>query len=238
MVEKNGLNRQIKLIKAKVEEVDIPEKADCVVSEWLGVFGVQENMLPSVASAGDRFLKLEGKMLPEKVRLFLSLVEDNELYDEEIGQWTKQPYGLDYTNFASCQANDVHVTAFTSHNLLSNPLEIIGIDMKYAMDSIFDEKKRFKVTRNGICHGLAGWFQAVFPGGIILDTTPGRPLTHWRQAYFPIPEPVRISQGEEVLVRFTAVADNEIVHFIWELSFLNSDKMPLRGDTRKVKFSD
>lgn len=238
IAKENRLDRQIEFVKAKAEEVDIPEKADCIVSEWLGVFAVQENMLPSAASVRDRFLKSEGKMLPEKVSLFLALVEDKELYDEKIGKWNKRPYGLEYTNFAVCQTNDVHVNTFTPDNLLSNPIEIIGIDMKYVKDSNFDKKKSFKVARDGICHGLAGWFQAVFPGGIILDTSPGQPLTHWRQAYFPISEPVRISQGEEVLIRFATVADNEIVHFVWEISFLNSDKMPLRGDTRKVKFSD
>ena len=238
IAERNGFSDRIEFIKARAEEVDIPEQVDCIVSEWLGVFGVQENMLPSVASVRDRFLKSEGKILPETVDLFLSLVEDRELYYEKIGRWKKQPYGLDYTDFAFCQANDVHVTTFNSDNLLSDPVRIINIDMKYSINSNFKVEKHFKVVREGICHGLAGWFQAIFPGGIILDTAPDQPLTEWRQSFFPIAEPVQVNRGEEIIVKFSTKADNEIVHFIREIVFPNSDRPSFVSDTRKVKFSD
>lgn len=198
-------------------------------------------MLPSVASTRDRFLKPEGKMLPETVSLFLSLVEDRQLYDEKISRWKKRPYGLDYTDFAFCQANDVHVTAFASDNLLSTPAKIIDIDMKCARDSIFKVEKHFRVAREGICHGLAGWFRAVFPGGIILDTGPGQISTHWDQTFFPIADPIRVNRDEEVTVKFATKVDevhNKIVHFIWEIAFPNSDQSFLRGDTRRIKFSD
>jgi len=73
IAQRNGLASRIEFIQARVEEVDLPEKADCIVSEWLGVFALQENMLPSIASARDRLLKPGGKILPETVRLFLAL---------------------------------------------------------------------------------------------------------------------------------------------------------------------
>jgi len=238
IAERNGFSDRIEFIKARAEEVDIPEQVDCIVSEWLGVFAVQENMLPSVASVRDRFLKPKGKMLPETVDLFLSLVEDTELYYEKIGRWKKQSYGLDYTDFAFCQANDVYVATFNLDNILSNPVRIINIDMKRAKHSNFKVEKYFKVVREGICHGLAGWFRAVFPGEIILDTAPGQPLTEWCQSFFPIAEPVQVNRGEEVIVKFSTKADNEIVHFIREIVFPNSDRPSFVSDTRKVKFSD
>jgi len=238
IAEKNSLGSRIEFIKAKAEEVNIPEQVDCILSEWLGVFAVQENMLPSVAFVRDRFLKPKGKMLPETVDLFLSLVEDRELYDEKIGKWKKRSYGLDYTDFAFCQANDVHVATFAPDNFLSAPVGIINIDMKCAMNSNFKVEKHFKVVREGICHGLAGWFSAVFPEKIILDTAPGQPLTEWCQSFFPIAEPVQVNRGEEVIVTFTIKADNEIVHFIRKIVFPNSGRPPFVSDTRKVKFSD
>lgn len=238
IAKKNYLDGQIEFIKAKAEEADIPEQVDCIVSEWLGVFAVQENMLPSVASMRDRFLKPKGKMLPETVNLFLSLVEDRKLYDEKIGRWEKQVYGLDYTDFASCQANDIHISTFAPDNFLSAPIKIINIDMKHTKNSNFKVRKRFKIVRNGICHGLAGWFQAVFPDGIVLDTGPDHPLTEWWQSFFPIAEPVQVNMGEEVIVSFAAKADDEIVHFVREIVFPNLDRPPFISDTRKVKFRE
>jgi protein arginine N-methyltransferase 1 len=233
----NGLGDQIEFIMGRAEDVDIPEKADCIVSEWLGVFAIQENMLPSVASARERFLKPEGKMLPEKVSLFLSLVENEESYEEKITRWNRKPYGIDYSDFAFCQANDTHVITFASNNLLSDPACIIDIDMRYAIDSNFRIEKLFKVQRDGICHGLAGWFQAIFPEGIILNTAPEQPWTEWCQTFFPISEPIQVNQGDEIIVRFAAEADNKVVHFVWEIAFMNLKGATFIGDTRKVKFS-
>jgi len=232
----NGLDDRIEFIMGRAEDVEIPEKADCLVSEWLGVFAVQENMLPSVSSARERFLKPNGKMLPEKVSLFLSLFEDAELYEEKITRWNKKPYGIDYSDFAFCQANSIHVITLTLDNLLSDPIRIINIDMRYAIESNFRIEKLFKVQRDGICHGLVGWFQAIFPEGIILNTAPEQPWTEWCQTFFPISEPIQVNKGDEITVRFSAEADNEIVHFVWEIDFMNLKGMTFISDTRRVKF--
>lgn len=236
IAKKNGFDNRIEFIKAKAEEVDIPEQVDCIVSEWLGVFAVQENMLPSVASVINRFLKPEGKILPEKVSLFLALVENSELYYEKIVRWRKRPYGLNYEDLVLRQADGVHVCTFTPDNLLSYPTKITEIDMKFARDSNLKIKKILKATREGLCHGLAGWFQATFPGGIVLDTAPNKPLTEWCQSFFPISEAVQINRGEEVVITFTTKADNKVVHFLREVIF--ADRPPLINDTQKVKFSN
>jgi type I protein arginine methyltransferase len=232
----NGLDDRIEFIMGRVEDVEIPEKADCIVSEWLGVFAVQENMLPSVASARERFLKPNGKMLPETVGLFLSLIENDNLYEEKITRWDRKPYEIDYSDFAYCQANSIHVITFALDNLLSDPIRIFDIDMRYAVDSNFMIEKLFKAQRDGICHGLAGWFHAIFPEGIILNTSSEQPWTEWCQTFFPISEPIQVRKGDEIMVRLTAEADNEIVHFIWEIDFINLQGTTFVGDTRKVNF--
>jgi len=239
IAKRNGLDEKIEFLKGKVEEIEIPEKADCIVSEWLGVFAIQENMLPSVAIARDRFLKTGGKMLPERVTLFLSLVEDEEIFEEKITRWIERPYGLDYTDFAICQAHDVHLATLKRENLLSEAIPIITIDMNSRVRSDFEIEERYTVKREGTCHGLGGWFRADFPGDIALDTSPGQPLTEWAQAFFPILEPVKVKRGDEVIVKFIAKADNGIVHFTREVSFpKTSGKPSFIGDTRKVKFRD
>ena len=69
IAKNNNLESRIEFINSRIEEAVIPEKVDCIVSEWLGSFAVQENMIPSVAFARDHFLKRKGKMLPESVDL-------------------------------------------------------------------------------------------------------------------------------------------------------------------------
>lgn len=58
--EKNGFSDTIILIEKMMEEVnenDIPEKIDVIVSEWMGFCLLFESMLPSVIYARDKFMK-------------------------------------------------------------------------------------------------------------------------------------------------------------------------------------
>ncbi|KAL4562011.1 hypothetical protein LXL04_034199 [Taraxacum kok-saghyz] len=63
-------NRKIKVlrcanvIKGKVEDVELPEKADILISEPMGTLLINERMLESYVIARDRFLVPNGKMFP------------------------------------------------------------------------------------------------------------------------------------------------------------------------------
>jgi SAM-dependent methyltransferase len=235
LAERNGLAARIEFIRARVEEIELPEQADCIVSEWMGVFALQENMLPSIASARDRLLKPGGKMLPESVRLFVALLEDSSLYDRRIGCWQRRPYGLDYSDLAICQANDVHALPIAPEMLLSDPVEVARLDLQAVRESRLDIRTTLTAARDGVCHGLAGWFQAQFPGGILLDTAPAQPLTHWKQAFFPMLEPVPLKAGEEMTVMLDTEPEGDLVHFRWEIGRASCGQPLFSGDTRKLQ---
>jgi protein arginine N-methyltransferase 1 len=234
IAERNGLASRIEFIRARVEETRLPEQADWMLSEWLGVFALQENMLPAGALARDRFLKPGGGMLPETVGLLLAPVENEELYEEKVGRWQRQPYGLDYSDFASCQATDVHVAALGQSSLLSEPALIAELDMRSARDASLVAQASITAIRARVCHGLAGWFRAAFPGDIVLDTGPDHPVTHWAQAFFPVREPLAASRGDRVAVTFAAEPEGAVVHFIWTIAV--GGRPPQTGDTRTVRF--
>ena len=75
----------------------------------MGVFGLQENILPAVISIRDKYLKSDGKILPSIVLLYLALVSSETIYNETVGKWRKPMYDLDYSYFADCNANDTHL---------------------------------------------------------------------------------------------------------------------------------
>lgn len=45
------------VLQGKAEEVELPEKVDVVVSEWMGYMLLYETMLPSVLYVRDKWLK-------------------------------------------------------------------------------------------------------------------------------------------------------------------------------------
>ncbi len=54
----------VQVLRGKVEEVDLPEKVDILVSEPMGTLLVNERMLETYLYARDRFLKPGGLMFP------------------------------------------------------------------------------------------------------------------------------------------------------------------------------
>jgi len=77
MVQKNNFGEVITIIKSKVEDANIPEKVDIIISEWMGYFLIYESMLDSVLYARDRWLKDGGIILPDRAILNIAGIEDN-----------------------------------------------------------------------------------------------------------------------------------------------------------------
>jgi len=57
VAEKNGWSTIITVFKGKMEEIELPEKVDVIISEWMGSFLIFEGMLDSVIYARDKWLK-------------------------------------------------------------------------------------------------------------------------------------------------------------------------------------
>lgn len=74
MIARNGYENVIQVLEQDVEDVELPEKVDVIVSEWMGGFGVDENMLAPQVIARQRFLKPGGKMIPAKVTAIIAPV--------------------------------------------------------------------------------------------------------------------------------------------------------------------
>lgn len=60
----NGMSGIIEVIKGKVEEIELPEKVDVIISEPMGFMLIHERMLESYMIARQLFLKPGGKMFP------------------------------------------------------------------------------------------------------------------------------------------------------------------------------
>lgn len=79
IIKRNGLSDKITVIKGKMEEITLPvPQVDIIISEWMGYFLLYESMLDSVLWARDKYLVKGGKMLPDKVEMYIAAVEDGQ----------------------------------------------------------------------------------------------------------------------------------------------------------------
>ncbi|CAN1857638.1 Probable histone-arginine methyltransferase 1.3 [Linum perenne] len=176
-----SLGERITVIKGKVEEVELPEKADILISEPMGTLLVNERMLESYVIARDRFLVPNGRMFPAVGRIHMAPFSDEYLFVEVANKalfWQQQNYfGVDLT--------PLHGSAFQGYfsqpvvdafdpRLLVAPAVFHVLDFtKMKEEDLYetDIPLRFISSVGTRVHGLACWFDVLFDGRyVIIDS--------------------------------------------------------------------
>jgi precorrin-6B methylase 2 len=205
MVDRNGHAACIEVIHADLEDVVLPEKVDVLVSEWMGGFGVDENMLAPLLMARDRWLQPGGKIIPGRVTAMLAPVA-LPAFDEEIAYWQQRQHGVDMSVIASLTTQEsFHTqTKLTVDSLLAEPQVMWSHDPYTCTveeaDQPYTAKLSFRATRASKLSGVVTWFTAEMGNGTELTNAVGAPDTHWGRSLFPFDAPIDLAEGESFAV--------------------------------------
>ena len=210
LAKTNGFSDRITIINDDIENVSPPERVDVIVSEWLGTLGVDENMLAPLVLARDRWLKPEGRMLPERVTSWIAPLWSEELASEL--EWlTGRPYGIDFSAVMDPSEGQL----FRSWRQLDPEAMPIEPKAMWTVDarSIRREAARqpfsaalsWTSTRHGRINSLSTWFDAQFGSGIVLTNGPTAPRTHWGQFLFPLRRPRDVKPAQAIEVKFACI---------------------------------
>jgi SAM-dependent methyltransferase len=176
----NGAAETVRVIHGDVMDVELPERVDVIVSEWLGGFGIDEGMLVPVIAARDRWLKPGGVMIPRLVMAWAALVHDRYLA-EMVAFLRGSPYGLRFDDLVDKTVNEIFYSGTFRH--------------------LAARDKRSQAARLWTANALALWFSAQLAPGIALSVGPGDPPTHWGMTTAPLRSPVELTPGMVVRAR-------------------------------------
>ena len=73
------------------------DKVDIIISEWMGYFLLFESMFDTVIYARDKWLNQNGLLFPDKAKMYLACLEDEDYKKRKIYFWDKV-YGVDMSN--------------------------------------------------------------------------------------------------------------------------------------------
>eukprot|EP00887_Chlorella_sp_A99_P004236 scaffold15.g4236.t1 len=199
------VGQRIRVLHGKVEEVEVPEQVDVLVSEPMGTLLVNERMIESFLYARDRFLKPGGKMYPRLGRIHLAAFCD-ELLHGEVAQkalfFTNSAfYGVDLTCLQAPAAagyfSQVVVDQIPPNVLVSNCVTKTFDFATCGEAELQDISIPISVAVPCTVHGIASWFDVLFDGSQSqrwLSTAPGLPITHWFQLRCVLDAPLVISR--------------------------------------------
>jgi SAM-dependent methyltransferase len=213
----NGLEKRIVFLKGRSDRVEIPEKVDVITSELIGYFGLEENLHRFKIDAKKRLLKPRGRLVPSWLELFLVPVESEAILKDNIGPWSSDYYGWDFSSVRRYALSQRYVTDCSSKvNGLAPPSMIshIGFYEIEKVPSVFQGE--FVINKKGTFHGFVGYFRAGLSPSVVLSTSPEKPLTHWRQIFFPLTDVVMVEKGDEVCCKIIAIPYGGRLFWQWE----------------------
>jgi len=85
VVEANNMTDKIEVRAGKIEELEIPEKVDVIISEPMGYMLYNERMLETYLHA-KKWLKPGGHMYPSRGDLHIAPFTDDSLYMEHFAK--------------------------------------------------------------------------------------------------------------------------------------------------------
>ena len=198
----NGLAEIVQVIHGDVMDVELPERVDVIVSEWLGGFGIDEGMLAPVIAARDRWLKPGGVMIPRTATAWTALAHDRYL-DETVDFLRDNPYSLRLDGLVEMTVNEISYSGTFRHLAASDRRSEPGRMWTTDADLISLEEAQapheaetlLQVREHGTANALALWFSAELAPGISLSVGPGDPPTHWGMTTAPLRSPIELTPG-------------------------------------------
>lgn len=192
----NGLDETLVIVHEYSLHADLPERANVLITETLGLFGFDEQILGLILDARERYLTDDAAIVPQRIVLSAVPVEHAHLFERHIGWWGEPRYGLDLTPLRTFASNVIYATDIDEAAHLAAPLSIIDVDLSSIATADAAGRAAFTAARDGVLHGFGGWFEA-HVGDVVLSNAVPR-ATHWQQAFFPLETPMNIACGDAI----------------------------------------
>lgn len=197
----NGMADRITLLRGWSHRLELPERADLLISEILGNDPLGEGVLRFLPDAASRFLKPGGRLLPARLEVMASLLQRppadlaaDRVDAERLGRW-RADYGFDFGAVADYCRRHVRRRYLRDAELrdwprLAAPATLLDLALNQRWPEQEQRRLVLPLERPSRLAALALHMRLHFPDGSVLDSDPLRSRDgNWRCPLFGLPEP-------------------------------------------------
>ena len=223
----NGCADRMTFVMGHSADVELPERADVLIADQIGYFGFEAGLLELYSDARRRLLNPCGRMMPERVRLMVGLVESEDVRDR-IAFWSGQAAGFDLSPGTEIAANTAYHLTLSDSDLLSDGVNGAVIDVRSAGTAAFSVKADLTAFRSGALDAIGGWFVAELAAGVTMTNAPGAPDQITRQHLaLPLGSPMTVRKGDPVTVSMQIRPAERLVR--WTVDVRNGEHRLVRS---------
>lgn len=199
----NGYADRIIALRGHSSRVDLPERADVIVSDMIGRIGLHSGSAEALTDVRERWLRPGGWLMPSVIETWIAPVEQPRLY-ADVDFWGAGVAGFDMAAVRQSAANTGYPYACAVEDLLAPGAVGARCDYLAGDTSLARGAHTFVATRAGVLHGLAAWFVAQLSPSVTMTNAPGAPdRIKRRDAFLPLETPVTVEAGDVIDVELT-----------------------------------
>lgn len=209
-----GFAPKADLIRGSTFQVDLPERVDLVICDHVGYFGFDYGLIGLLTDARRRFLKPGGTLMPRRLKLHIGAVESQKCQQLANG-WQATAIPPEFHWVRQKSINTKHAVNLQHDELLSAPNELGCIDLLADSADFFSWTTQLTMQRDGILHGLAGWFECELAQDVWMTNSPLSDVGIGRsQAFLPIDEALPVKAGDRLDVTVMARPADHLIAWV------------------------
>ncbi len=224
LVSAHGLDDKIELFQGWSTRFEPPQPVDVIFSDLRGILPLFRSHLPAVIDARERLLDPRGTLIPQRDRLWVTLVEAEEAYGAHVDGWSDHGLNLDLSIAREFTTNTWGRTWIGDpEQCLVEPWNWATLDYTTVVSLDARGHAEWRVRRNGRAHGLLLWFDTELVDGVGYSTAPGESRLVYRQQFLPLPQPVDLRAGDRVSLRLEAIHTGTDYVWRWQTEIEPAD---------------
>src|SRR5260221_1743248 len=211
----NGFADRITLVPGWSTHVELPERANVLVSEMIGNDPLEERIIEIFADARARFLTPDARVIPRGVRVFVAPIEvdpkkfERTMFTPERTRHWRKWYGFDFEKLVEMPVNESMMATLLPHEIrswpmLSDPVLIAALNFGGMKHPVVDQTVDVSISRGGVMGGLLLYFDLDVAPGWEISTSPQKAdqANHWAVPIRFFGHPRVVKSGEKLKVAY------------------------------------
>ena len=213
--ESNGVADRVTLIRGRSTQIELPERADVLVSEMIGSDPFDERILEITRDASRRLLQDSARLVPGGIRVLAVPLEVPEperarhtFTAATVGAWSES-YGIDFSPLAAAADREPQLAWITPQETrdwraLGEETLLVEVELGRIEAPSFDRRVTVPIDRPGLLGGVLIFFELELAPGIVLSTSPteASATNHWRSPLWLDATPQPVVPGQQLTLRY------------------------------------
>lgn len=221
----NGFSDRITFIQDLSSKIDLPEKADVIISDLRGSLPFCSHHIPSIIDARERHLAPGGILIPLQDEMRIALVNAPTLYAHQSSPWNSNDSDIDMSVALQWIKNTIWSSTtkeITEQFTAGEPKCWQTLDYYTITSPNVSAEINWQLEQDATVHGFRVWFDALLAGNIGFSSDPEQVESVYGNSFFPFQEAINLKRDDTISILLKAYLIGDDYVWCWDTKISNS----------------